>query len=128
MHAALRLRILDVLDEFRNLILADRALRDRIALDHRNFNVVIAGEEQAFPLLFRAFFESQLELRMLGANELRKLVKGRETPHLSTGLACNSPWFFRLSSSVYSFCRKHRASKNRIRQICAGCDSLTTDH
>jgi hypothetical protein len=49
-----------------------------MALKHRDFHFVIAGEEQSFPLVLGAFFERQLELRVLGADELRKFVEGRE--------------------------------------------------
>ena len=94
--------ILSLFDEFGNVILADGTIRDRIALDHRNFNVVIAGKEQAFPLFFRAFFEGQFEVGVLGANELRKLVKRKETLRLLTGLACSSPWFSASAFSVFN--------------------------
>jgi hypothetical protein len=78
LDAGFRLRVLGLIDEFGNLIFADGAFRDRIALDHRDFNIVSAGKEQIFPLFLCAFFESEFELRVLGANELRELVKGRE--------------------------------------------------
>ena len=69
-HTAFRLAVLCLLDEFGNFILAERTIRDGSALDYRNLNVINAGEKQAFPLILRSLFESQLEIRVLGPNEL----------------------------------------------------------
>jgi len=78
LNAAFRPAILNVLDEFRNLILADRTIHDGIALDHRDFNVVTSGEKEAFPLILRSFFDCQPVPRVLGANQLREFFEGRE--------------------------------------------------
>ncbi len=67
--------VLALWDVVGSLNVADAA---HIALDDRNFNVVDAGKEQAFPLFLRAFFEGQFEVGVLGANEPGKLVKRRK--------------------------------------------------
>jgi hypothetical protein len=76
--AAFRLAIPHLLDEFVNLVPAERIVKDGIALNHRNLNVVASGEEQALPLILSSFFQGQFELGMLGTNELSEFLEGRE--------------------------------------------------
>ena len=77
-YSALGQAVLGLVDEFADLILAHRAIVDRVALEDSDFNAVDAGEEDGVPFFFGAFFNGQLELRVRTAYELIEFAEGRE--------------------------------------------------
>lgn len=78
LHGAVGLAILEVLEEVRDLVLAHGAVIDGVAFKQGDFYFVEPREQEDFPFLFSTFFDGELEVRVVGADELGKFVKGRE--------------------------------------------------
>ncbi len=52
--AALRLAVAQVFEEVGDLVLAERAIEDGVALEDGDFDLVFAGEQEGFPVVFLA--------------------------------------------------------------------------
>jgi hypothetical protein len=75
LNAGFRLAFLKVFEEVGNLVLADGAIEDGIALDDRDLDFVDTGEEKGFPLVFFAGLNCQAVIRMARAHQLRELLE-----------------------------------------------------
>jgi hypothetical protein len=74
LDAALGLAFPGLIDEFGDVVLIEYG----DAFEDRDLDLVVAGEQEAFPFLICAFFDGEFEVRMSGANKLRELVEGGE--------------------------------------------------
>ncbi len=92
LDAGFGLAVLSVFDEVGDLVLANRTVADGIALEQRDFDLVVAGEQERLPLFFFAFFDGELEVGVFAANALREFIEEAGTLRLWKGRACNSPW------------------------------------
>ena len=54
LDAGLRLAILEFFEEVGDLVLADGAIGDRVAFEDRDFDFVVAGEQEGLPVFFFA--------------------------------------------------------------------------
>src|SRR5580658_6924189 len=70
---AFRLAILNVFEEVGDLVLAGGAIGDGVALDYRDFDFVVAGEQQRLPFFFFAGFEGEAKCRVCRAENLCEL-------------------------------------------------------